>query len=77
MTDDPKRNPGWKRPADWPYEEDWDSPAWRERMRKRMAEIAEQREREGFIDCPRCKTQHTGKTLVCRVCGFRASEKEK
>lgn len=70
--DDPNRNPGWKRPPDWPYEEDWDSPAWRERMRKSVAKIAALRERFGFTQCPRCGVEHTTKTLVCRGCNHRA-----
>lgn len=30
MTPD-MENPTWKRPDDWPYEEDWNSPAWKQR----------------------------------------------
>jgi hypothetical protein len=67
---DPKRNPGWKRPADWKYEEDWNSPAWNERMKKVREELAAKREAYGFDVCPACETEHTTKTLVCRNCGY-------
>lgn len=65
-------NPDWKRPDDWPYEEDWDSPAWEARMKKLEEKIKIRRENYGFITCPKCGTDHTGKTLTCRNCEFRA-----
>lgn len=68
---DKLRNPNWKRPDNWKYEEDWGSPAWNERMEVVMKRINERREKEGFSLCPNCKTQHTSKTLMCRECGLR------
>jgi hypothetical protein len=73
MTADPKRNPGWKRPPGWVYEEDWGSPAWIERMRIANEERQRRLLRYGFHDCPACGVQHgPGMTLTCRVCGHKA-----
>lgn len=74
MMDPDKQNPGWKRPADWPFEEDWDSPAWQQRMRQVRDQTAKKREEYGFSQCPKCGTQHTGRTLSCRNCSYRAAK---
>lgn len=77
MTD-PKRNPDpdYKRPADWPYEEDWGSPAWK----AKMAAIDTQRRQKladyGFSVCPSCNTAHTNLTLTCRNCDYRMVGKD-
>jgi predicted RNA-binding Zn-ribbon protein involved in translation (DUF1610 family) len=71
VTVDPKRNPGWVRPADWMYEEDWGSPAWKERMAKNNAEAQGNREKYGFDICPKCGTEHTARTITCRECGHK------
>lgn len=76
MTDDPKRNPGWKRPPGWKFEEDWGSPAWEERERKVYAQLQELRDKYGFIVCPNCKVEHTTTTIVCRVCGHKADRQK-
>lgn len=70
---DDKINPGWHRPDDWKYEEDWNSPAWRLRMQKVNSEIRELREKYGFIKCPQCETEHTSKTICCRECGYKTN----
>ena len=67
-----KVNPRWRRPKNWPYEEDWNSPAWQARMNKRMDVIKMMRQMYGFVDCPECGNQHTGKTCTCRNCGHKA-----
>lgn len=64
-------NPGWVRPADWKYAEDWDSPAWRRRMAESERIGAERRRKYGFITCPACKMGHTNFTLSCRECGHK------
>ena len=64
-------NPGWERPSDWPYEEDWGSPAWKRRMAETHAASMKLREEHGFLDCPKCRVFHTAKTLACRVCDYR------
>jgi len=72
VMNDRLRNPGWKRPADWPYEEDWDSPAWKERLRASHEKAMKLREKYGFICCPACNVGHTNKTICCRNCGHKA-----
>lgn len=71
---DPLRNPdpNYVRAPDWKYEEDWDSPAWRNRMSLINSRIGYCRNAFGFADCPACKTWHTGKTLMCRGCSHSA-----
>jgi ribosomal protein L32 len=70
MADDPKRNPGWNRPPDWKYEEDWNSPAWKERMRQVRERLAADTAAHGFEVCPKCGQAHNGKTLRCRACNY-------
>jgi rubrerythrin len=71
----PKCNPGWRRPPDWKYEEDWGSPVWKERMRVDREKVDEKRARIGFHYCPKCNEQHgPGMTLTCRLCGYVAVE---
>jgi hypothetical protein len=66
-------NPNWKRPDDWPYEADFDSSAWKRRMREIQNEVQLRREKFGFVTCPQCETGHTGKTLSCRGCEYKAN----
>lgn len=74
MKDKRLVNPNWTRPEDprdWPYEEDWDSPAWKERMKKVYERAKELRSKYGFITCPKCNTSHTTYTIFCRVCEYK------
>jgi hypothetical protein len=70
---DPKRNPDpdYVRPEDWPYEEDWGSPKWEERMKKSRAKTAARRQKYGFGKCPECGAVHTNLTVTCRECGYQ------
>ena len=68
-----RRNPGWERWDWWNYEEDWGSPAWEDRMAQVNARILARREKVGFISCPKCRAEHTSKTVTCRKCGYQAS----
>jgi hypothetical protein len=72
--EDRLRNPNWVRPHDWPWAEDWNSPAWREKEVQRAQRLMERREKYGFGVCPACNTGHTAKTLRCRECGYAATE---
>jgi hypothetical protein len=73
MSRDPDLvNPSWERPPDWPYEADWDSPAWKRARDESEQRIVEARREYGFSVCPACHTAHTSKTVVCRECGHRA-----
>lgn len=65
-------NPGWKRHDDWQYEEDWNSPRWRRKIAKIDKQIGQNRKDYGFIECPKCATIHTGLTLSCRECEYKA-----
>jgi DNA-binding PadR family transcriptional regulator len=71
---DPKKNPNWKRPYDWPYDEDYGSPAWLERGAKNAAArraLVDEHE-HGFEVCPKCGAPQTGKTWRCGTCGHLA-----
>lgn len=70
-------NPGWKRRPDWPYPEDFDSPAWKRRMAVIDADTRERRRLYGFFECPKCGTIHTAKTLSCRGCEHKAPQPQK
>lgn len=74
--DDSKRNPGWERPADWPYEEDWGSAVWKERMKKSNENLSRLRKEVGFLTCPSCQQEHTALTLTCRRCEFNVNISE-
>lgn len=63
-------NLDWKRPDDWPFEEDHDSPRWRRRLARGQRKCQIGREKWGFHTCPECDVMHTGMTLVCRGCGY-------
>lgn len=76
MNELSKINPGWKRPSDWKYEEDWNSPAWRARMAEVNRELREKRNKYGFVKCPSCKTIHTAYTLMCRNCDYKVKVNE-
>jgi ribosomal protein L40E len=71
MSDDPNRNHGWVRPPGWKFEEDWGSPAWNERMRRSDEALAKEREKYGFVACPKCSAVHTTQTTFCRECRYR------
>ena len=73
---DRNRNPGWIRPDDWPYDEDYGSEAWKERMAASEAKSWERRKKWGFIVCPECKTGHTNVTLTCRGCSYKVDWKK-
>jgi hypothetical protein len=85
MSDEPNKpgdlrdpdlcNPGWVRPDNWFYEEDWDSPAWRRRIAENRRKIQEFIDEFGFTKCPECGTGHTAKTLCCRNCEFTIARK--
>lgn len=66
-----KINPEWKRPNDWPYEEDWNSPAWKAIMKEAENRSRAKREKFGFVWCPECKAGHTNKTICCRECNYK------
>lgn len=76
LTED-KRNPDWKRPADWPYEEDFDSKVWKEKMKALDEKMRIRRREFGFTHCPACGSDHTNFTLMCRNCGHKADQKAK
>lgn len=61
--------PDWKRPADWKFPEDWASPAWFRRMTEHSKKLLAMLEQYGFVVCPACNVEHTGKTMTCRGCG--------
>jgi hypothetical protein len=64
-------NPNWKRPDDWPFEEDHGSPKWDRRIKRtyRKADIG--RQKWGFQTCPECGVMHTALTITCRGCGYQ------
>jgi len=64
-------NPDWHRPNDWPYKEDWGSPAWKRRMIEVHKNISQRQRNNGFICCPVCNTLHTTHTLMCRECQYQ------
>lgn len=72
LINDPDKNPGWKRPSDWQYEEDWGSLVWNMRMNKNVQKRRAYVEAHGFIVCPECKTEHTALTITCRNCNYKA-----
>jgi hypothetical protein len=71
MSDDPNRNPGWVRPPGWKFREDYGSPAWKDRVRQSDEALAKEREKYGFVVCPKCHVEHTTKTVFCRECRYR------
>ena len=70
------KHPDWVRPAWLKFPEDWASPAWERRMAATHKRVAERCEQYGFVVCPACNVEHTGKTLVCRECGHSNAPKE-
>jgi len=65
-------NPSWERTPGWPYEADWDSPAWKRARAEGDERMAKARRDYGFSVCPACRTAHTSETVVCRECGHKA-----
>lgn len=76
MADDPKKNPNWRRPSDWPYEEDWGSEVWKTRMARHDAALGATVREHGFLICPKCGIEHTAPTLTCRICGRHARDRD-
>lgn len=75
LTED-KRNPDWKRPADWPYDEDFGSKVWNGKMKALDAKLRERNKRIGFTHCPKCGSDHTNFTVVCRNCSYKVKSEE-
>jgi hypothetical protein len=73
MRDPDLVNPGWERPPDWKWDEDWNSPKWKRKMAVIEANGAQRRLKFGFIYCPACKMGHTNYTITCRNCGHQAT----
>ena len=66
-------NPNWKRPSDWKYKADWDSPNWKKWRTEDNKRIGKLLEKYGFSLCPNCNTQHTALTFMCRNCSYKIS----
>jgi hypothetical protein len=73
MTPDPRNvNPDWLRPDDWPFDEDWGSEAWKDRVRMLERRSTMARARFGFASCPVCSARQPRRTLTCSSCLHRA-----
>jgi len=72
-----KINLDWNRPDDWLWEEDYDSKVWKNKMKVLNEKLRISRMEFGFTRCPGCNSDHTGFTLVCRNCGYKADQKTK
>lgn len=69
-------NPNWKRPSDWKYKADWDSPNWKRWRHEANIRTQKLLEIYGFSLCPKCNTQHTALTFMCRECSFKVTVSE-
>ncbi len=69
-------NPNWKRPSDWKYKADWDSPNWKKWRHESGVKRQLGLEMCGFSLCPKCNTQHTALTFSCRNCNHKAEISE-
>jgi hypothetical protein len=45
----------------------------RSNIDRAFARMAKANKKYGFIECPKCRTKHVGKTIKCRGCGYQVT----